>query len=222
MPMRKEYDLISELGRGNWIDEVAGEAVLLGYSCADPELEARGAQLSMLVREIKFDSDQFYRVEVAAKELQRLVGIKKRQESVFLDKIVECETDRWPNNDWRYVLNCIEGVYRIQIVLPTFYSERELSGKNDMESAVLKTYADPSFLSYERKRVVGKSIFTQQKVWNDSYYDQENKLRREVVVHEHQDDSSRGFREVFYFDGLAQAATAWTSLREAFTSGRKK
>lgn len=219
--MRKEYDLIRELGRGNWIDEVAGEAVLLGYSCVDPDLQAKGAELSQMVREIKFDSDQFYRVIVAAKELQELVRRQKERNSAYLDRIVDYEMDDGPKNEWQYELSCISTIYQIRITLPAFYTDRELDEKDKMESAVMSCFDDPTFSKYRKERKVGrKSMFTHEATWSEKYFDDKHRLIREIDVHEHQDDSSRGFREVFYFDGLTSAATAWTSLREAFTSSR--
>jgi len=44
--MKKEYDLIYELGRGNWIDAVVGEAVVLGSYLKDLELVAKGIDLA--------------------------------------------------------------------------------------------------------------------------------------------------------------------------------
>lgn len=221
--MRKEYDLIRELGRGNWIDEVAGEAVLLGYSCVDPDLQTKGAELAQMVREIRFDSDQFYRVIVAAKELQAQVKQQKERNSAYIDKIVDYGEGNGPKGEWQYELSCISTIYQIRITLPEFYADRELAEKDKMESAVMSCFADPTFSKYEKVRKVGrKSIFTRDATWSEKYFDANHRLIREIDVHEHKDDCTRGFREVFYFDGLTSAATAWTCLREAFTSDRKR
>lgn len=171
--MRKEYDLIRELGRGNWIDEVAGEAVLWGYSTVDPELEARGAELSKMVKEIKFDNDQFYKVEAAAKELQRLVGKKQREESsIYIDRLRAIEGDKWPMSDWEYGLVYINPFYEVRILLPAFYSESELGEKQEMETAVMSCFEDPEFKSYKKEKSNGESIFTGQMVWKERYYNE--------------------------------------------------
>ena len=214
MPMTKEYDIINELGRGNWIDEVAGEAVLLGYSCVDPDLQAKGAELAQMVRETKFDSDQFYRVIVAAKELQTLVRLQKERNSAYIDKIVDYGEGNGSKGEWQYELSCISTIYQIRITLPEFYADRELAEKDVMESAVMNGYDDPTFSKYEKVRKVEKSIFTRDATWSEKYFDDKHRLIREIDVHEHRDDSTRGFREVFYFEDFSDATKAWLAMKE--------
>lgn len=221
--MRKEYDLIRELGRGNWIDEVAGEAVLWGYSDVDPDLEARGNELARMVREIKYDSDKFYLVEAFAREIIEIVERKKERDSAFIDTFSSGEATKWPSDEWQYEFACINKIYRVRITLPCFYSDDELSGNDRLETVVMAYFKDPTFSSYMLEKHHSKSKYTRQNIWTNKYYDDnKHRLIREIVVHEHQDDSSRGFNEIFYFESLSQAVEAWTALRMAFTLDQKK
>ncbi len=213
-----EYDLMNELGRGNWIDAIAGEAVVLGSYLRDPELVARGTELADMVRTIKYDCDDFYLVEARAKQLEaEIVKLKQSKACiVFIDKIcLKEELYGKVDDEWEFDFILGEGRYEIRMLLPTYRDKEKLDDREKMlaESKVLSLVTERETKSLT-KEVVRKFLSNQEYI-TSFYYDGERLVRR-TIDHQHNpaDRSARGHLDIFYFDDFDTATKAWMELRK--------
>ncbi|KKT51804.1 MAG: hypothetical protein UW44_C0008G0126 [Candidatus Collierbacteria bacterium GW2011_GWB2_44_22] len=205
--MGKEYDLMYELGRGNWIDAIAGEAVMLGFTLRDAELEVRGAELADLVKKIRYDDDEFYKVEVYARSLEmELSRIKDEiKKTIFIDKIRKEEKPRWPTRDWEYELLFVEGKYQIWMNLLDYNDQILLTNpeKTLAEEGIRQFFSDPSFKNYrylyEETENQGQKFRVM--VWRDF----DGKILRKIVNHDHADGGiNKGWLEKYFFDDFGR------------------
>jgi len=215
--MEKEYDLMNELGRGNWIDAIAGEAVVVGFALREPELEIKGTELAAMVVNIKYDDDEFYKVEAYARGLElELERVKKeRDKTIFLDKVRKSEEEKWPIREWEYDFLCVKGRYQIWLNLPVYTGVVMLVDKEKVaiESAIRRFFVDSTFESYEYS--YEESICQDQKFRVKIWHDGQGRMVREIINHDHGDDGiSKGWLERYYFDDFKTAATAWHELRK--------
>lgn len=212
--LERDYDLINELGPQNWIDAVAGEAVVMGFVLRKPELEMKGTALAKLAREIQYNSDDFGRVEAMARSIKReietmqtLRGPIKIDELYFGD-----ERFRRSSVDWEFQFVFEQGRYQIQIILPVYYGNDRLNDgiKLVAETIVKNSFEDPSFGSYQYDEVVVDYVIQTMKISN--YRDNTGKLLRRVIDHSHEDGYSRGIHDTYYFDDFVKATNIWREI----------
>ncbi|KKT48907.1 MAG: hypothetical protein UW42_C0044G0002 [Candidatus Collierbacteria bacterium GW2011_GWB1_44_197] len=223
--MGKEYDLMNELGRGNWIDAVAGEAVVLGSYLNDLELVAKGTELAEMVRAIKYDSDGFYLVEVKAKQLEAVIVRLKETEarSVYIDKFcLGEEVFGKVDDEWEFDFVLAERRYEIRMMLPTYRDKVKLNDRvkalAESETLSVVTEHGAKLLTTE----VVRKVFSNQEYITTCFYD-EDRLVRRIIDHQHDpaDRTGRGHLDIFYFDDFETATKAWKMVREATTSSKK-
>lgn len=213
----KERDLTYDLGKKNWIDAIAGEAVVLGMSIRNPQLEAAGTELARLVREIPYDSDRFALVIANARGLVEAIdrAIRERQQTTYIDTVFKGESvakkDRW---SWEFNLIFATGRYEIQMILPVYAGNAILLAekKKKAEMVVCSFFRDPEFETYNRSDV--NLDHGSQQYRTTSYRDSETgKLLRVITDHDHEGYAYRGWYEVFYFDDFETARSAWEKMR---------
>ena len=222
--MRKEEDIVNELGYRNWLDVVAGEAVILGHMSNDPTLVAKGTKLATLIRKGNFYDDDFSKVVAYGVGLVREISNRKHRERAtqFLDCLYKGEKDDKSCYDWEYDLVSADGRYAIWMFLPEYYGTGKLLDpvKMEIEKRVQTTYSDPSFISYTRSEEINS---TESQVFeNVRYFDEAGVEVRRSVEFNHEGRVARGRNDYYYFDDLAQALTAWQEVKEVFTSSQKK
>ena len=216
---------MNELGRGNWIDAIAGEAVVLGSFLKDLELVAQGTELSEMVREIRYDSDDFYLVEAKAKQLEAEIAKLKLTEarSVYIDEVcLGNEAMGKVDDEWEFDFILAEARYEIRMMLPTY---REKIKLNDLTKAIAESGIMRILTDNEAKTLTNeviRKVFSDQEYITTSYYDGDRLVRR-TIDHQHDpaDKSGRGHLDIFYFDDFETATKAWKTVREVVTSGRK-
>lgn len=223
--MNKEYDLINELGYKNWMDAVAGEAVMIGLLAHQPELEVLGTNLARIIGEIPYNHDDFYKVGAEIKKVEKAISEYKGwiKQAIFIDEI--CKVDQKGKKslyDWAYNLLMVERVYRIQMILPVYLGKEVLKEEKKLlaERVVSHFYDDPGFQKY--KKVITETDYVTQKMETSSYYDAEDQLLRRVTDHNHEGSNSRGRQETFYFKDFSRATQAWADMKEVVTSDRKR
>lgn len=221
--MKKEYDLMYELGRGNWIDAIAGEAVVLGFVLRDPILEVKGTELATLITKIKYDNDEFFKVEACVKSLeQELSRVKsERKQAIFIDSVGNGENRPWPAKPWEYEFIFVGGKYQIWMNLPVYQDKTVLSDteKVAVEMAVRQFVTDPSLENYQyhHEETVCQSQTFRVMRWTDA----DGEVIRHIINHDHADNLGKGWLEKFYFDDFGIAVEAWKSARDVVTSDRK-
>ncbi|HOX96697.1 MAG TPA: hypothetical protein PLI45_04975 [Candidatus Woesebacteria bacterium] len=216
--MRKEYDLINELGPRNWLDTVAGEAVFLGYQLRTPELSAKGTALAKLIREIRFDDDAFFVVQCTGIALQEEIAqVKKKvKETVFIDDIYTGKEKKEALLDWEYDLIMVDGRYQIQMILPVYYDKAILNDerKQRSEKWVRSKLGEICLENCRVEEVLTQyesQIFTYTK-----YFDEKENMRYETVDFNHEGSPARGWMEYFFFDDWNQACEAWSGIKEVY------
>jgi len=221
--MGKEYDLINELGPRNWIDSLAGEAVVLGQVNNDPELTVLGTELAKLISEVHYDCDSFFLVEAAAVGLEKIIEAKKKYKKavLFIDEVFEGKKDHKLSDKWEYDFIMADGRYQINMILP-IYDGNSLTDdrKHDAEELVRICYGDPSFGSYTKTEEIVD--YTTQVFKITKYFDENGKMIRRIVDHDHEGGMFRGWMEIFYFDDFSTAMRAWRAAKDIVTSNRKK
>jgi hypothetical protein len=222
--VRLEYDLINELGPKNWLDCVAGEAVVLGHSLDNPELVARGTELATLIRTIPFDSDNFCMVEAKGHSLEdELARCKEgRDSSIFIDELYLSDLKEKGQFDWEFGFIYVECRYQVQMILPMYYDREKFSDpiKIEAEKRIKAKYKDPSFQSFRSESVT--TACEGQTFVNTLYFDSEGKVIRRKVDFNHHGKTARGWIDYYYFYDFSKANEAWEGVREAVISGQKK
>jgi len=219
--VKKEYDIIYELGRRNWLDVTAGEALVLGYLTKDVELQMRGTALAEKVLEVRFDSDDFFKIEAQATDLKELIrkSKEKQEMSLFIDDIYKFEGGKKSLGEWEYELVLAEGRYEIRLTMPEYFGKSPYSLVSDMvEEAVRTSYEKPKF--EEMIEVEDSKVFGHQKLDITNHYTIVGKLVCHTVDFNHEDVSKRGKTVVYYIDEYQQAVTAWAEVRSI--SGQKR
>lgn len=213
-PMREEYDIINELGSRNWLDVAAGEAVILGYFSSDVELEMLGTALAQRLNEVRFDDDNFFKVEAQATDLQERIERKKKEQGMilFIDEICEYEGGRKSLCKWEYGLTLAGGRYEITMMMPEYYGcppnteYREL-----IEDVIRASYSNPKF--DELVIVNDSKIIGHQKMDTPKHYTVDGKLICRVVDFDHEDGPKRGMNIFYYFDEYAQVMNTWVKMK---------
>jgi len=222
--MKKEYDLINELGPMNWLDMVAGEAVVLGHCLNDPCLVTEGTKLAILIKEIHFDDDGFGKVEAFAESLEKELLNRKEYEktTVFIDELYSGSEKNKSLNEWEFDFNCVNGIYQILMFLPEYYYKEKLGEKAKVKAQeeIQKVFGISS-LDCLRKEI-DRSICGSQYFETTTYFDKNNKKVCVTIDFNHEGSTKRGWSEFYYFEDFATASKAWLGVREAFISDQKK
>jgi len=210
--MKKEHDLVYDLGEGNWLDEVAGEAVTLGRVMNEPLLVMEGSELARLISQTDYNDDKFYLVIGLGMHLkEELDAIKiRRKETVFLDEVVRLEGGRKSSNHWEYSFVCIGGSYQIQMLMPEFYgSEPPDEGVGEMEKIAMEMY--PDFKSY--KTVNASDWMGSQWMSVSETYDDRGRMVLRVVEFDHEGSYKRGHIKTVYPESYLKAEELWKKMR---------
>lgn len=222
--MKKEYDLINELGYKNWLDIVAGEAVILGHCLNDSCLVADGTSLATLIESIHFDNDDFGKVEAAAQSLEKKLMRRKELEkgTIFIDQLNLGREMKKTLYDWEFDFNCVNGIYQILMFLPEYFDREKLLNKVKIEAEkeILKVISGSGFDDFRKEKEV--NTFGSQTFETVKYFDKRGKVIRKTVDFNHEGSIKRGWTEYYYFEDFATAGEAWMGVREAFISNQKK
>ena len=214
----KEYDLINELGSQNWLDIVAGEAVVLGHLFHDAELVMRGTSLAAKLTEVHFDDDNFPKVEAEALSLLKVLDRAKkfREETVFLDEICEYEGGNRSLNKWEYDLILAKGVYQIQMYMPEYFGERPSDEYLSVEAVIRESYGDfGKFQRCDKSQEYGG-----QKMDTTDYYTNDGRLVCRRTDFTHECGWKNGVSINYYIDDALQAVETWAKIRAIL--GRRK
>jgi|WetSurMetagenome_2_1015567.scaffolds.fasta_scaffold72599_1 hypothetical protein len=221
--MNKEYDLTNELGPQNWLDMVAGEAVIWGHCLNDPMLVAMGTELSLLVQKIRFDDDKFALAEAKGRALERKLAEKKeaKKTTVFIDEMCMGKEGNKSLYDWEFDLVFTDGKYQIQMILPVYYDREKFNEevRTVAEVQIQASFSDPSFENYEKESV--STVYESQIFVNTRYYDEQGKLLKRTVDFNHEGSSARGWNDFYYFDDFKMAFGTWEEMKKAILSRTK-
>lgn len=222
--MIKEYDLTNELGPKNWLDCVAGEAVVQGHRMNLPELVAAGTCLSKMIRETSFFDDGFGKVIAYGKELERRLREEKREfEKIeFIDDLfVGPEKDK-SCVDWEYMFIYAQRRYQIMMMMPEYYGRCPNWDlvKEKADESIRGVLDDPGLTTYQR--VETKAMNGEQEFVTVVYLDRSGNEVFKAVDFNHEGEIKRGRIETYYFDHKSQAEEAWLGVKDAFISGRRR
>lgn len=223
--MGRERGITDELGYRNWIDSLAGEAIMLGERIREPELVVRAAGLARMAREIPYLHDRFSQVIAEAMYIEGIVaGLKNREQSIFIEHLFENEEERaYGSIEWDYMFLVVKGTYEIRLNLQIYRTKEDL--KRGCKERIVKKlcafFDDPSFESYTKQRE--EKIWEGQDFVTTRIYDHEGRLIRRIIDHEHEPvgDPSRGHQDIFFFEDAAIAQKAWAEIELEVTSSRK-
>ena len=219
--MRKEYDLAHELGPQNWLDVVAGEAVVLGWFLKDAELTMRGTMLAEGIAKVHFDDDSFFKVEAQALDLVKTIEERKKDQTQvqFLDEICEYDGKNKSLNKWEYSLILSGGGYQIMMLMPEYFDrEPPDDGKSRVEEIIWESFKDPAF--GELVKVEDSKMMGVQKMDTTDYYTHDKKLVCHKVDFDHECKWKRGQIIIYHINDYAQSITVWTKIRA--TLGQRK
>jgi len=209
--MKREYDLIRDLGRENWLDAVAGEAYLLGCLADDPELSMQGTVLAGLIRETPYDNDGFSRVIAAGMGLiDKVSEVKKRTSAVlFIDEVATEEESKRDASDWGYDLVLLEGGYQIRMVMPEYYGKWPDDERAELicEAAKASYKRFDNFLRSEKSVMMGSQKMDSVEVWDGA-----RQVYRQVDF-DHECGYKRGQLRIFYFDDYSQVMDVWRAVK---------
>ncbi|KKT72377.1 MAG: hypothetical protein UW68_C0039G0015 [Candidatus Collierbacteria bacterium GW2011_GWB1_44_6] len=224
--MEKDRGLTNELGYRNWIDSLAGEAILLGEECYEPDLVVRATGLARMAREIPYHSDQFSRVIAEAMYLEKIIAnLKDREFLIYIEEVYEDKQLReYGSRDWAYEVKVSQGRYEIRMLLHVYDTVSDLKRglKSQAEERVRNYFGDPSFETYSRE--TEEEYIQGQKFVMVKYFDHGN-LIRSVIDHQHEignGPTTKGHQEIFYFDDYETAIRAWAEVKKLITSSRKR
>lgn len=219
--MREKYDIINELGPRNWLDAAAGEAVVLGYFSEDVELEMWGTALAQRLNEVRFDDDNFSKIEALAIDLLGRIERKKREQGMilFIDEICEYEGGKKSLCKWEYGLIMAEGRYEITMMMPEYYGyPSSTENREPIEDVIRASYSN---LKFDELVIVNDSkIIGHQKMDTSKYYTADGKLICRVVDFNHEDGPKRGMNIIYYFDEYTQVMNTWVMIKAI--SGRRR
>jgi len=212
--MEREYDIINELGSKNWLDVAAGEAVILGYYSGDVELQMWGTALAQRLNEVRFDDDNFSKVEAQATDLLERIDRKKKEQGMilFIDEICEYEGGKKSLCKWEYGLVMAEGRYEITMMMPEYYGcPPNTECRELIEDVIRASYSNSRF--DELVRVNDSKIIGHQKMDTAMYYTADGKLIHRVVDFNHEDGPKRGMNIIYYFDEYTQVINTWVRIK---------
>lgn len=212
--MRKEYDLTNELGPQNWLDVVAGEAVVLGWFLKDVELTMMGTMLAKGIDKVRFDRDDFFKVEAQALDLVKIVEEKKKNQSsvLFMDEICEYDGKNKSLNKWEYSLILNEGRYQIMMLMPEYFDrEPPDNGKSKVEEIIRESFTNPAF--GELVKVEDSKMMGIQKMDTTDYYTSDKKLICHKVDFDHECGWKRGQIVIYHIDDYGQSIVVWGKIR---------
>lgn len=219
-PMRLEHEIVNELGPQNWLDSVAGEAVILGHSLNDPYLVAKGTELSLLIRQVAFDNDSFSRVEALGIDLLREVAKRKVKETLFIDELYVGSKKEKSCNDWEYDLILADGRYQIMMLLPEYFGNDTLKERKKME---IESQVQLQFSGLENCRRETKEDKYESQVFESvTCFDINGKEIYKTIDFNHEGRMLRGRIEYYFFDEIDSAMMAWQVVRRLFISDQKR
>lgn len=222
--MSKEYDLVNELGPKNWLDVVAGRAVVEGHRMNLPELVAVGTNLAKMIKEVRYNDDSFGRVIACGLDLERRIEEEKYEyERIdFLDDLYIGTENNMSSIDWEYQLIYARKRFCIIMMMPEYYGScpgRDIT-KERADRCIRGVFEDSSFETYQK--VESREINGDQEFTKITYYDHKGREILKVVDYNHEGEIKRGRVETYYFDDKSQAEKAWMGVKNAFISGQKK
>jgi len=210
--MKKEHDLVYDLGQGNWLDEVAGEAVTLGRVMNEPMLVMEGIELARLISQTDYNDDKFYLVTALGMRLREELDeiMTRRKETIFLDEMVQIEDGRKSSHHWEYSFVCVGGRYQIQMLMPEFYGpEPPDEGVGEMEKIVREMH--PDFMSY--KTVDTSEWVGSQRMSVSETHDVRGRVVLRVVEFDHEGCYKRGHIKTAYPESFLKAEELWKKMR---------
>lgn len=215
------YDLINELGPQNWMDSVAGEAVVFGHLTNNPEIVAKGSVLAGEIRNCRYNNDDFGRVQGMAEGLENLLEKRNKEEnsSVFIDEVCVFRAGEKSLNNWEYGFTLSHGRYRINLTMPEYFGLKPPEEKRvEVEKIIQDGFTEPN---YEDLKIISSSEeYGRQKVDTTNYYTSAMKLICHRVEFDHEDGGKRGVMIIYYFDELAQALETWVKVRAILNQKR--
>ncbi|MFZ3068711.1 MAG: hypothetical protein WA052_00135 [Microgenomates group bacterium] len=212
--MRKEYDLTNELGPQNWLDVVAGEAVVLGWFLKDVELTMKGTRLAESIAKVHFDRDDFFKVEAQALDLIKVIEEKKKSQSLvlFMDEICEYDGKNKSLNKWEYSFILSEGRYQIMMLMPEYFDrEPPDDGKSKVEEIIRESFRNPTF--GELVKIEDSKMMGVQKMDTTDYYTCDKKLICHKVDFDHECGWKRGQIVIYHIDDYGQSIAVWGKIR---------
>lgn len=222
--MKKEYEIIDELGPRNWLDVVAGEAVLLGHMIKDSILVTRGTELAGRVKGTSYSSDEFGEVIGLGKSLLESVkGVREKMKSMeYFDAIFVGSEKNKDCFEWEYDFIFADGKYRIELMLPEYYDRLKLveSKKIEVEMAIREVFVNPRF--EEMRMVEWSFVCNDQDFVNRCVCDDKGEEIYKSVDFCHEESAKRGRNEFYYFTDFDLALRAWQGVKEVFTSSQTR
>ena len=216
--MKKETDLVYELGKANWLDSAAGEAYILGSLMNEPRLAMEGTRLAGMIREIPYSSEQFALVIACGKDLLKRIDEAKTREkaTAFLDEIAVYENGRKTLIDWEYDLIMASGRYQINMIMPEYYGKSlDEDGVGEIMEVIKGSYSRfDSLERSERSEIMGDI----QKMDIVEVRDGDALVYR-MVDFNHECGYKRGQIRIFYFNDYSQVMGVWERVK--VISGRK-
>lgn len=213
--MGKEHEIICEIGPKNWLDTVAGEALLLGSLTYDKDLEMAGNLLAKKLSEVNYYSDSFSQVQAMGVDLvKRVEEVKTGKPMLFIDEIsVRSEVSGKKSlNSWEYDLLLANGTYRIYILFPEYYGPQPPDqGKEEVVGMIRKSISE-AFGGALRVEKYQKKVDVQTSDVSD-YYTANNDLVGHVVDFNHECGYKRGIIEHYYMRDYAQAIKVWEKAK---------
>ena len=208
------YDIINELGPRNWLDNTAGEAVVLGQLTCDPELTMKGTMLAKSLSEIRFDNDNFSKVEAEAIGLGNMLENKRKEQdsTVYLDEICEYEGGSKSLRKWEYDLFLKDGLYVILMYMPEYIGRILEDEKSDeIEKSIISRFQNPRF--DDLKIVEDSKMMGCQKMDTTDYYTDQNTLICHKVDFDHECGWKRGTIISYYIADCSQAMETWIEMK---------
>ncbi len=219
--MPKEIDISNELGRCNWMDVVAGEAVVLGRVMNEPHIVARATELSSRLREVDYNADAFSRLQAEAVWLEgQIVALKDRKNgAIFIDEKCVYRGKEKSCIDWEYDFIFVDGRYQINMLMPEYTSmvpsdqgSGEISGelKKICEAGkgeINEVVRDDLMGGVQEITIVEGKDAAGITIW-----------RKADFVHEC--GWKRGSIRVYFFDGFIEANQAWRGVCTTLSRGK--
>lgn len=212
--MKREYDIRYELGPRNWLDAVAGEAVVLGYIFHDVELEMMGTALAERIGAVRFDDDKFSLVEAQALHIKKIIAEKKVkwQDTPVIDEICEYDGGRKSLYKWEYSFLFADGQYVITLMMPEYQGRLpDTENREQVEKVIRESYSDPVFEELTADEEIIKIGHQSKKT--TEYRTVGGRLICREIDFQHEDGPKRGRLVTYFYDEYSQAIGAWVDIR---------
>lgn len=218
--VKKEYEIINELGPQNWLDIAAGEAIILGQMMHDAELVMRGTKLAEGIQKVRYDNDNFSKIEAEAIGLLKTIDEKKdvQEDTLFLDEICEYDGTSKSLTRWGYDLVLLKGEYQILMYMPEYFGDKPSDEYLKVEKIVRSGYENTPFGEWVRKDET--KIYGYQRMDITDYYTNEGKLICHTADFVHECGWKKGMYINYHIENTLQAIDTWMKVRSIL--GRKR